>query len=312
MVLYFRVLGDARAERRMCSKRESMALLGFGCGWPSPIPDLPCCMILLSFDRGDQVVVASTFELGEDILGRTELTLIKRIRVSCKDGLKNLRSPIRDVQTCNALEDASPPPVYLSKPAPGFVGELARVVADEIVPEAAVRLHEPLAGVDDAMIRPPPLLLPGAFRRASLRPSSSPMRSISCMDMNVAGEDRTRSSIGVIIAKRTASYVADPFCHHEHVMHDASIIKVCVTHVAGLPVKRRREAKHRFDRSSVSGHQVRTSADQKYCTAKIFTEVGRQGDVRDGQVEKKLENAFLVGQKLHLPPCSPCKGRQGT
>ena len=47
-----------------------------------------------------------------------------------------------------------------------------------------------------------------------------------------------RSSIGVIIAKRTASYVADPFCHHEHVMHDASIIKVCVTHVAGLPVKR--------------------------------------------------------------------------
>ena len=32
-------------------------------------------MILLSFDRGDQVVVASTFELGEDILGRTELTV---------------------------------------------------------------------------------------------------------------------------------------------------------------------------------------------------------------------------------------------
>uniref|UniRef100_A0A0E0PF31 Uncharacterized protein n=1 Tax=Oryza rufipogon TaxID=4529 RepID=A0A0E0PF31_ORYRU len=225
-VLYFRVLGDARAERRMCSKRESMALLGFGCGWSSPIP------------VNEKAGKASTFELGEDILGRTELTLIKRIRVSCEDGLKNLRSPIRDVQTCNALEDASSPPVYLSKPAPGFVGELARVVADEIVPEAAVRLHEPLAGVDDAMIRPPPLLLPGAFRRASLRPSSSPMRSISCMDMNVAGEDRTRSSIGVIIAKRTASYVADPFCHHEHVMHDASIIKVCVTHVAGLPNQR--------------------------------------------------------------------------
>uniref|UniRef100_A0A0D3G142 Uncharacterized protein n=1 Tax=Oryza barthii TaxID=65489 RepID=A0A0D3G142_9ORYZ len=232
-VLYFRVLGDARAERRMCSKRESMALLGFGCGWPSPIP--------VNEKAGKEMISGSP--------------LIKRIRVSCEDGLKNLRSPIRDVQTCNALEDASSPPVYLSKPAPGFVGELARVVADEIVPEAAVRLHEPLAGVDDAMIRPPPLLLPGAFRRASLRPSSSPMRSISCMDMNVAGEDRTRSSIGVIIAKRTASYVADPFCHHEHVMHDASIIKVCLTHVAGLSVKRRREAKHRFDRSSVSGRQ---------------------------------------------------------
>uniref|UniRef100_A0A0E0G8B8 Uncharacterized protein n=1 Tax=Oryza nivara TaxID=4536 RepID=A0A0E0G8B8_ORYNI len=80
-----------------------MALLGFGCGWPSPIP------------------------------------------VNEKAGK-----------------------VYLSKPAPGFVGELARVVADEIVPEAAVRLHEPLAGVDDAMIRPPPLLLPGIAAQPQL------------------------------------------------------------------------------------------------------------------------------------------------
>uniref|UniRef100_A0A0E0KW60 Uncharacterized protein n=1 Tax=Oryza punctata TaxID=4537 RepID=A0A0E0KW60_ORYPU len=143
--------------------------------------------------------------------------LIERIRVSCEDGLKNLRSPV----PANLIS-----PAYLSKPAPGFVGELARVVADEVVPEAAIRLHEPLAGVDDAMIRPPPLLLPGAFRRASLRPSS-PMRSISCMDMNVAGEDRSRSCIGVVMEKRIVSYVADPFCHHEYVvMHDASIIKV--------------------------------------------------------------------------------------
>uniref|UniRef100_J3M278 Uncharacterized protein n=1 Tax=Oryza brachyantha TaxID=4533 RepID=J3M278_ORYBR len=58
--------------------------------------------------------------------------------------------------------------IYLSKPAPGFVGEVTRVVADEVVPEPAVRQHEPLAGVGDAMIRLPPLLLPGAFHRRGL------------------------------------------------------------------------------------------------------------------------------------------------
>uniref|UniRef100_A0A0D9WAJ4 Uncharacterized protein n=1 Tax=Leersia perrieri TaxID=77586 RepID=A0A0D9WAJ4_9ORYZ len=88
-------------------------------------------MVFLSFDGGDQVVVASTFKLGEDILGRTELIA-----------------------------------VYLSKPTPGVVGEVTRVVADEVVPETAVCLHEPLSGVDNAMIRQTPLLLlPGAFHR---------------------------------------------------------------------------------------------------------------------------------------------------
>ena len=34
--------------------------------------------------------------------------------------------------------------------------------------------------------------------------------------------------------------------------------------------------------------------------------------MRDGQDEKKLEKCILAGRKLHLPPCSPCRGRQGT
>uniref|UniRef100_A0A0D9WAJ1 Uncharacterized protein n=1 Tax=Leersia perrieri TaxID=77586 RepID=A0A0D9WAJ1_9ORYZ len=102
-------------------------------------------MVFLSFDGGDQVVVASTFKLGEDILGRTELIIFPYL--------------VPYIQEVNEA-------VYLSKPTPGVVGEVTRVVADEVVPETAVCLHEPLSGVDNAMIRQTPLLLlPGAFHR---------------------------------------------------------------------------------------------------------------------------------------------------
>lgn len=42
--------------------------------------------------------------------------------------------------------------MYLRDPALGLVGELARVVVEELVPEAVVRAEEPLAMVTGAVL----------------------------------------------------------------------------------------------------------------------------------------------------------------
>jgi hypothetical protein len=63
--------------------------------------------------------------------------------------------------------------MYLRDPASGLVGELARVVVEELVPEAFVRWEEPLAvvtgDVGAALTRLAPLPLLGLRRRCRWR-----------------------------------------------------------------------------------------------------------------------------------------------